>query len=264
MDNKHLFTSPENAIAEIHKRRQNKTLVEGVLTYLQNDIPEHFNNSTSPILYLARHVATPSFETLRFIENAKQFNLPIVIGQDIKDTFVSNNCLKRSLGKLSVVKGITRNQDEITESFTVVKFDEVQGKPLNTISTTLGNKLVDLHRELFDEVCPSGVSVVDESTWVDRHSRGNLLEHYKHFLALMLVHGIMFETYLPEDYELVEEVLEPASNYLESRFGVRPLICELISQEQNEEKNWDAYPSVIYPILKKHFDEKKGSQNQGN
>ncbi len=256
MDNKPLLTTPEAAVEEIQRRRENPKLMQQVADFLHGDIPPHFIGA-QPIAYLARHVATPSFETLHFIEIGKQLGLPIVIGEDIKDKFVSNNCLKYALGKLSVVKGMTRNSDEIIERFTIVNFDEAQGKPLSEVKTIFGEPLISIHANLLKEIYPEGVHIVDESTWIDRHHRGDLFEHYKRVLALTLVHSIMFETYVAEDYEFVETVLKPAFAHIESTFGYKPLISELIPPEIQRQRNWDAYPSVVYPFLKKRFDEKE-------
>ncbi len=243
------FTPLEEAVVEIKRRREDKDLIKKVEDFFNADIPPHFNGS-DPICYLARHVATPNFETLHFIELAKSTGLPIVIGQDIKDKFVTNNALKRALGKMPVQKGAARSGDEIIEHFTIIDFATAQGKQLKDIATKFDQNLVDFHTQLLKEVYPTGITLVDESEWVDRNHRGNILEHYKKMLALLIVHGVMFEFYEPEDYPLLHSIIKPAFEEIEERFGVKPLVSNLITPEMQNERNWNGYPSVVYPFIK--------------
>lgn len=254
------FTPLTEAVAEIQRRRADIELVRRVEDFLGSKIPKHFNQE-KPILYLARHVATPNFETLRFIELAKPFDLPIVIGEDTKDKFVSNNSLKRSLGKMPVMKGTARNGDEITECFTIIHFDSAQGKPLSDIYTHFGEKLTSFHTRLFHEVYPKEVEIVDESAWVDTYRTNDLIEQYKYMFALLIVHGVMLEWYPPTEDRLVQNVVIPAFECITETFGVRPLIHELVPESLSDEKNWESYPSVVYPFVKKHYENRISSKD---
>ena len=249
------FTPLEEAVLEIKRRREDKDLIKKVEDFFNTDIPEHFMGP-DPICYLARHIATPNYETLHFIDIAKSTKLPIVIGLDVKDKFVTNNALKRALGKMPVQKGAARSGDEIIEHFTIIDFATAQGRQLKDIVTKFDQNLVDFHLQLLREVYPTGITLVDESDWVDRNHRGNILEHYKKMLALLIVHGVMFETYPPEEYQLVKETPEPAFDFIQEYFGCTPLIYNHISPEAENLRDWNAYPSVIYPYCK---DSLKGS-----
>jgi hypothetical protein len=247
-----IFTPLAEAWSQIQRRRQDTELLQAIEDSLSGDIPPHFRHK-SPILYLCRYIATPNFETLRFIELGKPLGAPLVISEDSKGTFFSNNSLKRALGKMSVVKGITRHYDEITENFTVVNFAEAEGMSFGAIRTKGNNALIDLHHELFSLVYPTGITIVDESEWIDRHHRENLVEHYKHLLTLLIAHGIMLESYPAEESRLINEVVIPAFEYVTKEFGHRPLLCELISSELEPTRDWNAYPSVLYRRLKDEF-----------
>ncbi len=247
-----IFTPLPEALSLIHVRRQNSELMESIRDFLGFDIPSHFDQS-DPILYLCRHIATPNFEAMRFIEIGKPLKLPLVIGEDSKGTFFGNNVLKRALGKLPIVKGIARNHDEIIENFTVIDFAEAEGRPLNTIQTNCNGSLIDLHHDLFSHIYETGITIVDEADWIDRHHREDLLEQYKHLLALLVAHGVMFESYPPEESRLVEEVLLPAFDFITERFGHKPLIYELIDGPLEETRDWNAYPSVLYRPLRDIF-----------
>jgi hypothetical protein len=252
MEQPDVFTPLEEAIAEISRRRKNPALVAAVREYLHDDIPPHFSQD-KPILYLCRHIATPNYEALRFIEIGRSTDLPLVIGEDHKGIFVGNNRLKRALGKLPIVRGITRHRDEIIEYSTIVDFSTFQGSPLREVKTLTGTPLIEFHHALFKEIYPTGFITTDESNWIDRNYRDNLLEQYKRTLALLVVNGIMLESYAPDEQRLVESVLVPAFTQITKDLGVHPLISELITQKLEEERDWNAYPGVLYKTIQQHF-----------
>ncbi len=244
------FTPLSEAITEIKKRRENTELVKHINSYLNNDVPKHLDRDV-PVLYLSRHIATPNYEALRFVELTKDLQLPVVIGQDSEAKFVTNNELKLSLGKMSITKGVSHNRDEIIENFSIIDIPQAQGKCMNQICTKFGDGLIHFHNELLREVYPNQVEVHDEAGWIDRNHRDNLLEQYKKMLALNCVHAIMFESYLPTEVTFIKEILEPAFKFIESTFGIKPLITELVPNEIEYTRNWNAYPSIFYQTVKR-------------
>ncbi len=244
-----LFTPIDDAIIEIETRLQDAALHERVMQYLNNDIPEHFSHP-EPIFYLSRHIATPSFEVLHVMEQTHEKPYKLVIGQDTKGIFVAKNELKLALGKLPIVKGVSSNKDEIIENFTIVDFASQQGKRFCDIETAFGEKLVDFHHSIFKEVFPEIPEIYDESDWIDRNHRDDISEQYKKMLALLCVHGIMFESYTPAEWNFVQKIVTPAFAEIEKELHVRPLIIEHIPQDLEYTKNWNAYPSALYQIVK--------------
>lgn len=247
-----LLTPKNQAIEEIKKRRKDKELVKKVSNFLDGDIPAHFNQE-KPILYLSRHLATPNYEALKFIEIGKPLGLPLVIGQDTKGIFTSNNEMKRGLGKLAVTKGVSRTLDEIIEYFTLVDFSTEQGKSLCEVKTKAGISLIELHAKLLRKIYPNTVKICDESDWIDRNYRDNLLKQYENMLALMTVYGVMFETYTESETNFVNDILIPSFKNVEQKIGVRPLIVELINDEIEMTRNWEGYPSVLYQFIKEEL-----------
>lgn len=247
-----LLISPVEAVREIELRRNNTELLQKVQDYLEGDIPRYFKGK-QPVLYMARHVAAPNFEVLRFIELARPFGLPIILSQDPKDKFVSNNSLKRALGKMPIVRAVTADGREIIEHFTIIDFAKTQGRRFKNIRTNFDMPLIKFQNYLLNQVYPHEVKLVNDSAWIDRHHRGDLLEHYKKFLALLLIHGIMFESYVDEDELFVKDILRPAFNFIEKEIGVRPLICNLVDEELLHTRDWYSYPSVIYQYVEKFY-----------
>lgn len=66
-DATHLLTPLPYALVELERRKRDPVLRKKIEEYLKADIPPYFGES--PVLYLARHIATPNFETLRFLSN---------------------------------------------------------------------------------------------------------------------------------------------------------------------------------------------------
>ena len=243
------FTDVDSEKKKIKARRGDIELKGKVDSFLKDSIPAHFDQ-VDPILYLSRHIATPNFEALHFIEIAKEYDLPIVIGQDSGGKFVAMNPLKKCLGKLSVVVGMTRYQDEIIENFTVIDFNQCEGKNLGDIKTKRGKSLVELHNNLLREIYPSLVTIGEEEGWIDEHHRNNLIKQYEHILALNSYYGVVFEAFPPSETKFFNEIFAPAYLNVKKVLGVNPLVVELLSDTEDSDRDWNNYPSVIYPFLK--------------
>lgn len=251
---RYVYTDIKVATEEIQKRRHDTQLQNAVAKFLNNDIPTHFCGK-KPLFYFSRHVATPNFETLKFIERTQHIDgFTAVIGEDISGKFVSINRTKRALGKLPIVKGMNRMHDEIIENYTVVDFGKADGAAFKNIILDNGRGLVETHHELLQEIYPD-ILFVDESSWIDRHHRNNLLEQYKHLLSLTLVHGVMFEIYYSSDRDFINNILIPAMYFVTKKFGCKPLICKLLADDNPpaEESDMVAYPSVVYPFIERMF-----------
>lgn len=273
LDIERLFTPPtsrfitpfETAIQELKERQTNDELRRRIEKYLKGDIPPHFNNG--PVLYLARHIATPNFETLRFLHLTESVDIPAIIGQDVEDKFVPQNQLKKALGKPSVSLGITHKNGVFHEQFEnicVVDFNKANGKKFSSIKTLWGEGLVDFHSRLFDSICKRPVTIVDDSEWIDRQCRGNLVEHYKRFLALFLMHGVLFEDFAYEDTEerrFKKKILAPAFAFLEREFGVRPLITQLNPTTVESPRFWVSYPKEVRDHITKSADTAASNHN---
>jgi hypothetical protein len=122
---------------------------------------------------------------------------------------------------------------------------------MDEIVTKFGEGLPEFHKQIFESVYPKVPEIMDESDWIDRNQRSNILEQYKKMLALQCVHGVMLESYVPNELQFVKEVVSPAFKAIESEIGVRPLIVEHISPELEITRNWNSYPPSVYGYIKK-------------
>jgi len=252
------FLTPfDVAVKELKARRLDRSLERKVREYLAEDVPFHFRGD--PIFYLARHIATPNFETLRFLHLVDSAGMTTVIGQDVKDKFVPKNVLKKALGKLPISTGIVHKDGKYVEQFermTIVDFNAMSGKPFSEIQTLWGESLASFHADLFSELHKGQISIVDDSEWIDRQHRGDLLAHYKKFLALFVVNGILFEDYCIEDKDEVrfkQEILKPAFRFVEKKFGYRPLITQLTPTTVESSEFWVSYPLKVRDIVRKRL-----------
>lgn len=247
------LTPYDEAIAEAIRRSRDTELRRKVEAYLNNDLPPYYQEQ--PVLLLARHMATPNFESLRFLHTLSELELPVVISQDLSDRFTSKNMLKRALGKMPVCTQITQRKGLVIENYrnvTVVDFNTNQNKALREVTTTWGEPLADFHARLFSTRKNVNATIVDDAAWIDRNNRGDLLEHYKRFLALFVAHGVLFEDYLVEDKEeedFTRNVLRPAFAFVEKEFGVRPLITQLTPTFQESVRFWLSYPKDMLPHI---------------
>lgn len=243
------------ALAELKRRREDPVLREKVEAYLAHDLPAYFRDE--PVLYLCRHIASPNLQTLRFLALMKEEGMKTVIGQDAKDLFVSHNQLKKALGKLPICTGIFHSKGRRIEQFqkvSIIDFNAWNGKPLESVQTLWGEPLVEFHNGLFRQLSDEPVVIEDDSAWVDRYERGDLLQEYKKFLALFVTHGIMFEDYPVEDSPVEEgfvtDILRPAVRHIEETFGVRPLIAPLVPAGIESTELWEGYPPLVLEIVK--------------
>lgn len=249
-----IVTPLAEAVATLMQRREDTQLRARVEDYLGGDIPDYFRGP--PVLYLCRHVASPNLETLRFLTIARRRGFKTVIGQDPKDIFAPRNPLKRALGKLSICTRLARKGDRPVEQIRklrIVDFNSAGGKPLHSLRTLWGEPLVDFHNALFDQFAEYPVQIEDDSHWVDRYHRGDLLAEYKSFLALLIVHGVMFEDYpidvSSEEAWFVSDILRPAFTHVETTLGVRPLITPLVPCGVASFEVWTGYPPKVWDVV---------------
>lgn len=241
-------TPLQQAVDTIKKRRKDASLCKEISNFLKGDIPAHFTGSM-PVFYLSRYIATPDYETLQYVEQVQKYNLPIIIGEDTTDIFTSHSSLKRNLVKLPIVTGTTKNGSGIVEYATMANFNTEQGKKMKEVMLFNGQNLPTFHNNLAKKLFPPAVQIVDESAWVDAHSRGKLVKLYEDLLALFIVNGIMLECYEPDEIGFLQEVVIPAYRTTKKRFGYTPLIVPLEENYPKKIQDVNSYPATVLKYL---------------
>ena len=237
-----LFLQAEEALKILKLRRQDQQLKAAVEHFLSDDIPDCMVNTTEPALYFPRHIATPSFETIHVMALANRLGMKLFIGQDTKGKFVTHNELKLPLGKLRFTVGQNKQGADITEYRTVVDFKNSVGRPLSEVSTIVGFSLPELHGELLKPWLREEIIVFDESAWIDKWARTDVIQQYKRMFAFACYHSIMVEWFTKSEFDFALDVMVPAFRFVENSIGVRPLMIAPVERHLDRERDWNAYP----------------------
>lgn len=245
----HIFTTAEDALRKLEERKHLRPEVE---YFLGGDLPEYFRGNV--FAYYARHIATPNHETLRMYNELTEKGIPVVIGQDSHDKFVSVNYMKAVLGRMPVLTGITFKDGKRIESFkkyTIIDFSKSEGRPIGDVKTLWGESLLGFHNRLFTILTGDTPSLYDDADWIDRHSRGDLVKSYKDQLALCISHAFLVEGYFthdPHEAEFVKNILLPTIAFEKEMFGAEPLIVDLYPEERSDDY-WFGYPPQVGEII---------------
>lgn len=251
----YLYTPLQAALAESEKRAENKDLQEYLTKHLPHGIPEVLNSDHKNIV-IFRHIASPNYETCRFLSIADGLDRThrAHIFQYTKDKFNDRNQGKYYLSKLRLHKGYDKNRAEIFEKIGLIDFVQNANVPIHEVKTKWGEGLVDLHHAMFDERFPMfSKSKHDVSDWLHKYGQ-TAREYYKPFLLLFMRNGILFDNFLTNEAErtFTEMMILPLINEIESESGYKPLIVSLDPSELEEELFWLSYPAEV----KRHFQDK--------
>lgn len=246
---------------EVKKRRGDACLRKRVEEYV-GEIPEVFQEL--PRAVLARHVATPNMESIRFAEMVQHIGLQPLWWQYSTDRFVTKakRC-KVSLGKIQILNGETTLEKNISEieammrenrnmavkTIRIIDLRVAEGKPINQILTKDGENLVLRHTRAFRKIFPDA-EVWEATEWMKRFGE-KAKDYYSYFLALFICHGVLLENFLMDEEEkdfTVNTVL-PTIEKLQRLFGVKPLISPLLPLESEESDIWHSYPSHLLEDL---------------
>lgn len=237
-----MYVSREEAKLEIRRRRSNPALRRRVEDYV-GSIPAFLRHG--PQAVLARQVATPNFELLRFALAARSLGLKPHCAEYTSDLFWTGNPDKLSLGKMTIYHGSGRNGGERTACRKVIRLEQSNKRPFCRIETLWGENFVRFHHRLTGEILPE-VEFSDCSEWLDEIG-GTPAEFWPKHLALYLCHGVLFDNFQSEGQEraFTRDIIRPALGALEERFGLKPLVVALAPLEREMEAFWSWYPGEI-------------------
>jgi hypothetical protein len=236
-----IYWSIEDAKEEIWKRWNSVELRKKVESYLRGDIPSALLKE-GPRAVISRHVMSPNFELLNFLDTTRKKGLAPVGFEYLEDKFVTKNEDKYYLGKMFFYQGLGKNGGEKTSSIKVVDFDFIDGKKISEIQTTTGKSFIEFHHSLLTKVLDAH-SRVDMSEYYKRHG-GQAKLYYRYILSLFVCHGVLFENFLLNGFykDLTEHVLLPTYKEIFQLFGVKPIIVRLVPENSEEDIHWRHYP----------------------
>lgn len=246
-----LYTSIEEAREEIWRRWNDEELKKKVLEYLGGDVPEFFLKS--PMSVLARNIATPMNETVRFLEVSTDLGVSPIVLEYAKDTFTTENLAKYYLGKIMFSFGKSLRGEKREMSYDIVDFAKAQEKPLDSIPTAYGENLLNLHHQFFSYSGLDGkIQTFDMSEWCKRRGKGSAEYFYEDFLSLFVCFGVLCENFLLDGSErkLTINVVFPSFRKVCDRFGVKPLVIRLIPKEKESDEGFWCHPKYLKKFLK--------------
>ncbi|MDO8659917.1 MAG: hypothetical protein Q7K54_04970 [Candidatus Parcubacteria bacterium] len=246
MKNNIYFTLDE-AREEIKKRWGNKDLKKKVEDYLANNfIPGLLSNE--PKAVFIKSVMSPDNGYDFFSLNAKYLGLKPLLSEYTHDLFIGLSEEKLGLARLHLLWN-----DGTKKLSDIVDFKKYHGKQIPEVKVISGESLIDFHRNLFKFSQYPINEITDISEYFK--SYGKPKDYYPFYLANFICHGVLFENFETDpkthEYKFTEEVALPVINFLEKKFGFRPIIVKLYPDNQNNDEDffWWCYNRNINNFL---------------
>ncbi|MBM3860439.1 MAG: hypothetical protein FJ395_12410 [Verrucomicrobia bacterium] len=211
-------------------------------------IPDH----SQGYAFLCRHVATPCFETLHFLESAKQAGLLPVLGDFSEDKFCTKNATKLALGRMGFQCGFNRHGHRLVEFVNVVRLDQ-RACRIGDLKTLWNQNLIAFHHELLAHALNSNRHpFVHDYSAQCTHAGNCPTGFYRHYLLrICLADLILFEDFLLDEQELpfTRDIVLPAFDAVTAEYGLKPLIVRLTSAEEETSPHWLWYPGELKPFV---------------
>lgn len=239
-----VYTPPEEAVAELKRRRKDQAVHNKILAWLGDDVPPPLIRGPHAVAF--RQLTTSNYEIRRFFSLIDAIEgLDPLFFEYLEDKFTSNNEWKHSLGRLFFFAGKGKKGGSRIDSLTVVDFNKANGKKLSEVVTLWGQSLVDFHHEFFKtRYRDADAAFFDASSWFKHHGP-TPLSYYRSFLMLFIEHGILFENFLIDEKELdfTRDIFLPAFIAVMEETGKKPLIVNLEPTEIEGDRFWMCHPS---------------------
>ncbi|MDO8297292.1 MAG: hypothetical protein Q7T19_12735 [Caulobacter sp.] len=162
----YLYT-PLASLAALHSEQSTHRLIREVLSFSRPRPRTLLLLRARPLL-LFRALATPNFETLRFLDLAGHAGRPPLILELRDDWFTPTvNLSKRRLGKLRIHR--TSDSSGATRSVSVVSFNERGRQRISDLRCSDGTPFIDMHHGMLSAVAGDELSgrVIDIASLCD-------------------------------------------------------------------------------------------------
>jgi len=244
MDELEIYTSLEDAKAEIQRRWGDKDLRKKVEEFLGGDIPEPFKNEPRAVLF--RNIISPDIEFYHFLDMAKEMGIKPLGLEYVNDKFCTRNEDKLCLGKLAIFEKRDKNGNAIVHFEKIIDIKASDNKRFSDIKTLQKEGLVEFHHNLLKYNSKENVDTCDMSEWIERNGHA-AVEYYKKFLAFFICHGVLFENFLfdGEEDAFTKETFIPAFELVTEKFNLKPMILPAIAIENIGDKYWWCYPELV-------------------
>lgn len=241
-----IYFSLDDARAELKRRRADVDLRKMVEDELGGRFVRQFLDRPRGVL--ARQLSSPDNSVILFYYFARYVGTdPLLLGY-YDDIYLSINEEKRALGQIKMMLDDGRRMQA-----NLMVLHRWNGRKLSDIPLRTGDSLVRFHSDLFSHA-GYRIEAVDNSKWFQ--SYGGPRDYYYHYLLHFLAHGVWFENIEPyyEDgspANFILDVTYPAIEKIEARYGLKPIIVQLLplSQTEDEDFYYWSYPPAINEYL---------------
>ncbi|MEW6741083.1 MAG: hypothetical protein AB1325_14435 [Nitrospirota bacterium] len=236
-----IYVSLDEAREEIKKRWNDVELRKKIEDELGNKFLPQF--SKNPRAALTKQVCVADNGFVFFYYCAKYINAEPLAWEDYNDKFISLNEEKKGLGRLRVVL-----EDGTPAMVDIMDFHGNEKKKLGECVLKTGEKLVDFHHNLF-KIFRYKIEMFDNEEWAKNIANAD--EYYYFMLLHFVAHGILFDVFQMEEDEgenrFTSEVVLPAIQKVQDKFGLKPLIFRMYPKNQTEEEDffWWCYPPSV-------------------
>jgi hypothetical protein len=253
--NQVVYTSLPEAVKLLSQRQKNPKLIKKIEKLLEGDIPD-FLKKIDKYAVNIQQIATPNFDTQRFISLSKKFNLKPVFSEYHEDKFTSNNLFKHCLGQIYINNGVYKDGRNKLEKITIIDFNKYNGKKLKDVKTLWDEFLIDFHKKLFEINGFSNEELIffDDSSWLNRNG-SSAKKYYPRDLLLYICHGILFENFLliGKESNFTRDVFLPAFQKVIELTGEKPLIVPISLIETESNEYWYSYDKKIKKYIESKF-----------
>jgi len=236
-----IHLSLDEARDELAKRWENVELKRAIEVELGEHLLADFNDK--PRAVLTRQLCSPDNGLDFFIRRAKYINASPFGWEFHGDTFVHFNEEKKGLSRLRVLLGVG-----VKATIDIFDFHKAERKALGEIALNTGEKLVDFHHALLN-LSQFKIETRDNTLWFKQ--LGHASDYYYCLLLHFVAHGVLFTNF--EFFEddgsesvFMRDVVNPAIEKIEKKFGMKPMFVRMYSQNQDDDEDfyWWSYPKA--------------------
>lgn len=202
---------------------------------------------SGPTAILARHVATPNYETLWFARLARRHGFQAIVIEHRSDRFTAHNPAKNTLARLPIVTGRSRNGRPIIRRHVLFDVREHEGRPFDEIVTDSGEPLVAYHHRKLAEVMGADAPGIMDLRQILPRPMSDPFLYYREFFKMLYGHLVLLEDFVADEQTAAffQKTVLPAWREAVADTGQRPQIARIVPGRRTSSPMLLAYPAAM-------------------